>query len=75
MRNNLVVYLSRNMFAGLPIPSLSLTEMFGDHGLNAEGLCLGWMPLSPCRNIDVMFKEILYMRAENAICECLQKVF
>lgn len=43
-----IVYLSRNILAGLPAPSLSPTEMLGDHGLKADGLCLGWMQLSPC---------------------------
>lgn len=40
-------HLSLSRARGWLVGSLSPAEMWGDQGLKAEGLCLGWMQLSP----------------------------
>lgn len=43
-------HLSLSRARGWLEGSLSPAEMWGDQGLKADGLCLGWMQLSPWKN-------------------------
>lgn len=48
-------HLSLSRARGWLEGSLSAAEICGDQGLNAEGLCLGWMQLSPWKKRAIMW--------------------